>query len=417
MATLLLNTSHLLTMSGGSGRMGKRGAALSSVEQRERGAMLFDEHVLWVGDVGEAEAAAAGLGVRVEAVVDAGGRVVMPGFVDPHTHIVFAGSRAHEFAARLRGATYLEIAAGGGGILSTMRAVRGASAEEMAELAAPRILKAMRHGTTTMEIKSGYGLSLDAELEQLRAVKILGAQLPVRLVPTFLGAHDFPPEYAGNRDAYVDIVVNEMIPAVAEENLAEYCDVFTDEGYYTVEQSERILNAAVDAGLKVRVHADEFVCLDAAVMAARLGAHSADHLLQISDAGIEALSQVPTVATLLPGTAFFLRLPYAPARSLVERGVAVALATDCNPGSSNCVSMQMMIWLATMQMRMTVEEALNAATINAAVALGREAVVGSLEVGKKADFLILDVATPAEIAYEYGVNHVEQTWIGGKKAM
>ena len=346
--------------------------------------------------------------------VNCSGKTVLPGFVDPHTHLVFAGNRSNEFAMRLRGASYQEIYEAGGGILSSMRSVREASLEEIVERARPLVRNAFRHGSTTIEVKSGYGLDTASELKLLEAIRILDQEEIPTLVPTFLGAHAFPPEFKENRSGYVDLIIQEMIPAVAERNLAEYCDVFTDEGYFTVEESERIFLAAEQHGMKSRVHADELADVQAAEMAARMGAVSADHLLMISDDGINAMRESGVVAALLPGTAFYLGLPYAPARKLVDAGLTVALATDCNPGSNMSENMQMTLALACMGMRMTIEEAITASTLNAAASLDRSDRVGCIAPGMRADLTIFSTESYPDIVYHYGVNQVESVVKNGK---
>ncbi len=357
------------------------------------------ETIAWIGPHGERR-------FDGDERLDCAGRTVLPGFVDSHTHIAFAGDRAHEFAMRLRGATYQQIAAAGGGILSTMRAVRASSVEQLVERSRPLVRSAFRHGTTTIEAKSGYGLDTASELRLLEAIgRLNGAEGP-DLVATFLGAHDVPPEHREDRERYIDEIINEMLPAVAARGLARFCDVFSDTGYFTVEESERIFAAARTHGFELKVHADELSAFGGAEMAARVGAVSADHLLMISDAGIEAMREAGVVATLLPGTAFYLGLPYAPARRMIEQGLTVALATDCNPGSNMCENMQMTLALACMGMRMTVEEAIAAATLNGAAALGLSRSIGSVEVGKRADMAIFDVPDYPAIVYHYGVNQV-----------
>lgn len=347
--------------------------------------------------------------------IDCTGKTVLPGFVDSHTHIVFAGNRSNEFAMRLRGATYQEIAAAGGGILSSMRSVREASLEEIVERGRELVRSAFRHGSTTIEVKSGYGLDTESELKLLEAIRILQREEVPTLVPTFLGAHAFPPEFREDHAGYVDLIVREMIPAVAERGLAEYCDVFTDEGYFTVQESEAIFAAAREHGLKTRVHADELADVNAAAMAARVGATSADHLLMVNDEGIRAMRDAGVIGTLLPGTAFYLGLPYAPARKLVESGLAVALATDCNPGSNMSENMQMTLALACMGMKMTIEEAITAATLNGAAALHRSDRIGSIAPGMIADLAIFSVPNYPDIVYHYGVNQVEEVVKAGRR--
>jgi len=414
MATLLYNIGQLVTVAA-EGQPVKAGEAMQELGIRSDAAMLFAERILWIGTLEEARALQAQGKLHWDTAVDAKGRVVVPGFVDSHTHALFAGSRLQEFLLRLRGYSYQQIAAAGGGIWATVQAVRAASLEQLLQAAQPLLQSALRHGTTTIEIKSGYGLDLESELKMLRAIRELRRMLPLRIVATFLGAHAIPPEYATQRHRYVELLCKEMIPAVAAEGLAEYCDVFADEGYFTLHEAEQILSTAQQYGLRLRLHADELSPFGAAELAARLGARSADHLLYISDAGIEALHRSGTIATLLPGTAYTLGLPYAPARRLIAAGVPVALATDCNPGSCLCENMQMVLSLACQQMRMLPAEALTAATLNGAAALDRSAELGSLEVGKLADFLVLRLSDFAEMVYHFGVNHVAEVWIGGER--
>jgi imidazolonepropionase len=316
---------------------------------------------------------------------------VLPGFVDPHTHVLFAGDRREELQRRLAGATYAEIAATGGGIVSTVAATRRATEDELVRATRPRLEDMLRNGTTTCEVKSGYGLEPEAELRMLRAIRRLDAEQPIDLVPTFLGAHEVPVEYRLRREAYVDLVVHEMIPRVAAEGLAEWCDVFCETGVFSPEESERILAAAAAAGMRPRIHADELAASGGSFVAARVGARSADHLIFVPDAGMAAMAQAGVVATLLPAAAFFLKLGrFAPARRLIDTGVPVALATDVNPGGGLSPSMPFVITLACFSMSMTLEEAVIAATINAAYALDRHRDTGSLEPGKLMDAVIVE---------------------------
>ncbi len=387
---------------------------MQDIGEIRNAALLFDSEILWAGNSSDALSYCQSVNLS-PVVIDCTAKTVLPGFVDSHTHIVFAGSRAEEFARRLRGVSYQQIAAEGGGILRTMNAVRSAKQSEIEATGRSLALSAMKHGTTTIEIKSGYGLTLGSELKLLRAIRTLREELPVRIIATFLGAHDFPPEFRERRNEYIDSICNEMIPIVAEEHLAEFCDVFTDTGYFTVPESERILQTALDAGLRIKVHADELSSFGAAEMAARMKAASADHLLFISDEGIDQMRNSGTIATLLPGTAYTLKLPFAPARKMIERGMAVALATDCNPGSCYMENMQMVLSLACTMGGMTVEEAISAATINGAAALGISSETGSLERGKSADFIIAGCADYAELVYHFGSNQVEGVWVRGVK--
>lgn len=341
-------------------------------------------------------------------VIDASGCVVLPGFVDAHTHLVFAGSRADEFEMRLRGATYLEVAAAGGGILNTVAATRAADEETLVRIGAAHLDRMLACGTTTAEAKSGYGLSLEDELKLLRAIHRLSAQHPVDLVATVLAAHAVPQEFVGSPDGYVALVVNEILPAVAEEDLAEFCDAFCDVGAFTLEQGRAVLEAGSELGLVPKLHADEFADLGGARMAAELEAISADHLLHASEAGLAGMVEAGTMAVLLPGTAHFLGLPYADARRMIAMGVAVALATDFNPGTCPTWSMPAIISLACTGMKMTPSEAIAAATINAAWAIGMAEEVGSLEPGKAADLVVMDVPDHREIAMHFGVPLVRQ---------
>jgi len=323
-------------------------------------------------------------------IVDAGGGTVVPGFVDPHTHVIYAGDRREELRRRLAGATYAEIAAEGGGILSTVRATREATEEELIESARPRLAEMLRCGTTTAEAKSGYGLETAAELKMLRAIRRLAGSQPIDLVATFLGAHEIPREYRDRRQAYLDLLTGEMIPAVAGESLAAWCDVFCETGVYTPGESRAILEAGARAGLRPRIHADELAASGGSDVAADVGARSADHLLFVQPTSADRMAEAGVVATLLPAAAFYLKLGrFAPARMLIERGVAVALATDLNPGGGFTPSMPFVITLACFGMGMTLEEALVGATINAAYSLGRDGDLGSLEPGKLMDAVIV----------------------------
>ena len=324
------------------------------------------------------------------SIIDARGCTVLPGFVDPHTHAVFAGDRRGELRRRLAGATYAEIAASGGGILATVRATRAASEDDLVDQALPRLGDMLRCGTTTCEIKSGYGLETEAEIRMLRAVRALAARQPVRLVATFLGAHEVPAEFRSDRRGYLDLVTREMIPRVAAEGLAGWCDVFCERGVYTPEESEEVLRAGLAHGLAARVHADELGASGGSLVAARVGARSADHLVFVPEDGIRAMAEAGVVATLLPAASFYLKLGrFAPARALVDHGVPVALATDLNPGGGFSPSMPFAMTLACFAMGMTVEEAVVAATINAACSLDLQGDAGSLEPGKRMDAVVV----------------------------
>ncbi len=351
---------------------------------------------------------------QVGEKLNAGGRTMLPGWVDAHTHAFYAGDRADEFALRLQGANYLEIMAAGGGIMSTVRATRAASADQLRELTAARLRRMRANGTTTVEVKSGYGLSVAEELRCLRILRDLAADptLP-RIVPTFLGAHAIPGEYAGRADEYVSLVVEQMLPQVAAERLAEYCDVFCDMGAFDVAQTRRIMEAAAALGLKLRLHANEFADIGAAELAAELRCVSADHLLLLDEAQIAALHNAGCVAVVAPGTPYGLGLDhYAPARRMIEAGLPIALASDCNPGTCPCESMPLIISLACTQMRLTPAEAIVATTLNGAYALGRAHEVGSIEVGKRADLVLWDVPSYTHLPYRFGSNLVWKTVMG-----
>jgi imidazolonepropionase len=339
--------------------------------------------------------------------LDAADRAMVPGFVDPHTHLPWCGSREDEFVQRLAGVSYQEISAGGGGILSTVRSTREASEEELVSAVSKRMDQMLSWGTTTAEAKSGYGLNLVDEIKQLRAIRAADTAHAVDLMPTLLAAHEIPPEHRGERERYIDIVCEEITPAVAEAGLARFCDVFCEQGVFSAEESRRVLSAGTKAGLAPRLHADEFVDSGGAELAAELGALSADHLMAISPAGVDAMAAAGIIGILLPGTSFFLmKTNYAPARRLIEAGVPVALATDCNPGSSHTESMPMVLVLAVLQLGLTIGEALTAATLNAACSLGVGDRLGTIEVGKQADLTLLEAPNYLHLAYHYGINPV-----------
>ena len=384
---LVTNIRELLTCHGPAPLVGTRQREVTSV--RDAALAAKDGRLVFVGSALEADTIVSVTGDGT--TVDATGYSVVPGFVDPHTHAVFAGDRRDELRRRLAGATYAEIAAAGGGIVSTVAATRAATEAELAEQTVWRLDEMLACGTTTCEVKSGYGLDTETELKMLRALASAARQHPIDVVPTFLGAHEVPPEHRGSRSAYVDLVVDEMIPAVAGEGTARWCDVFCETGVFTPEESTRILEAGLRAGMAARIHADELGPSGGSQVAAAVGARSADHLVFVPPDGIEAMARAGVVATLLPTAAFYLKLGrFAPARALIDGGVAVGLATDVNPGGGFSPSMPFAMTLACFGMRLTFEESLTAATINAAHSLDLSDDVGTLEIGKLADFVVID---------------------------
>jgi len=408
----VINCSQVITLAGA--KRARTGGDLRQLAIIEDGAML----------VGNGRIEAVGRRREIEAlidadceVIDAGKRVLLPGFVDAHAHPVFAGNRANEFEQRAAGATYREIAARGGGIRATVRATRNASLMDLVRSGKSYATWFLRCGTTTVEAKSGYGLTLDDELKILRAIKQLNQETLLTYVPTFLGAHDIPDEYKSRRETYVNLVINEMLPRVAEEKLAEYCDVFCEEGVFTADESWQILSAARCHGLGLRVHADQLSLSGGAKLAAELNAATADHLEHTDPTGITALKAAHVQPVLLPGSVYALGSSHYPAaREMIAAGLAVVLATDFNPGSSPTPSMAMVLSLACTQMKMTPAEAITAATINAAYSLRRGDEIGSLERGKRADFVIHDASDYRELPYWFGVEHPWRVYSSGQLA-
>lgn len=412
MATLFFNTSQLVTCAGPA--RARRGAELRDLGIVPRGALVVDgERIAAVGSEDEMRRTHPGADE-----VDLGGLLLMPGFVDSHTHAIFGKPRYEEQELRAAGVDYMEIARRGGGIHASVRDLRGRSEDELVALALPRLRRLAAHGTTTVEVKSGYGLTVEDELKSLRAIRRLQALLPLRLVPTFLGAHEIPLEHRGSdaaRASYVGLLVEEMLPRVAAEGLAAFADVFCEPGVYTVDESRRILGAARAAGLGVKLHADELRPAGAAELAAELGATSADHLAAISESGIAALGASATVATLLPGTMLFLgKERQAPARRLLDAGAAVALASDFNPGTSPTVNFPLMLTLAVSQLRLSVAEAILAATVNGAAAVGLARETGQLSPGFAADLAVFEADDVRELPYWYGDRRCRGSWVRGK---
>jgi len=380
----------------------------------EDGAVAVSEGELVA--VGKTEEVSGQIKIDKETkVVDAKDKVVLPGFVDCHTHPVFASTREEEFEMRIKGKTYKEIAAAGGGIKSSVKALRSKSKEELIQLTLPRLDMMLSYGTTTIEAKSGYGLSLEDEIKMLEVIEELNQIHPIDLVPTFLGAHEVPEEYRGRRDDYIELITQKMMPEVAKRKLAVFCDVFCEKGVFDIEESRKILTAAKNHGFKLKLHADQLTSLGGAKLAAQLGAVSADHLEFIDQEGIQMMKEVGVIGVLLPGACFGLGIrDYPPARKMIDQGLPVALATDFNPGSSMTESVPIILSLACLIMRMSPAETMVASTINSAYAVDKGKEIGSIEKGKKADLVIWKVQNYKEIPYHFGVNLVEQVIKDGK---
>jgi imidazolonepropionase len=404
----LLHASQLVTLSGPKRpRAGKELSELGII--RDGGVLIHDGKIDIVGPSNEIEKKAANA-----EVVDLGGRLVLPGFVDAHTHLVFAGNRLEDFERRARGETYEQIAKAGGGIWSTVEKTRAASEADLFAQAKKHAEWFLRYGTTTVEAKSGYGLTLEDELKILRVMQRLNNEMPLEIVPTFLGAHAVP--RGTSPDKYVDLVLNKMLPRVAKEKLAEFCDVFCERGYFDVEQSRKILSAAKKLGFKLRGHVDQLTNSGGAKLMAELGATTADHLEKTDEEGIAALKSAKTQPVLLPGSVYALgSTSYPRAREMIEAGLAVVLATDFNPGSSPTVSMPMILSLACTQMKVSPAEAITAATINAAHSLNCGDKIGSLEPGKLANLAVFDCEDYRELAYWFGVSQTHAVYVKGER--
>ncbi|MCE5178598.1 MAG: imidazolonepropionase [Porphyromonadaceae bacterium] len=399
---IIHNAAQVVTCSGFAG---KRGKEMSDLQIIEKGTVIvtdgFISHIL-------KENEPVPVNKQNYKIIDASGKALLPGFVDPHTHFVFGGYREEEFSWRMRGDSYMEIMQRGGGIVNTTRTTLDATEEELMASGRQRLDAMLRLGITTVEGKSGYGLDKETELKQLRVMRRLNESHPVDIVPTYMGAHALPPEWKGREDAFIDFQIEEMFPLVAQQKLAEAVDIFCEKGVFSIEQSRRYLTAAREQGFQLKMHADEIVPLGGATLAAELGCLSADHLLQASDEGIRALAEAVTVATLLPLTAFSLREEYARAREMIDAGCVVALATDLNPGSAFSSSVPMLFALACIYMKMSPEEAVTALTINSAAALGRADRIGSIDIGKQGDLLLLQFSSYKFLPYHVGMNIVER---------
>ena len=406
MAILINNANEVLTMESDV-KLPRRREQMSELGLKKEVSVLIEgDRIAMIAPLDEIKQEYPHL-VNDAEVIDAQGKIVMPGLVDCHTHLVHGGTREHELNMRLAGRSYMDIMNAGGGIHYTTTKTREASFDDLYNKTVQHLNEFLRHGVTTVEAKSGYGLDLENEIKQLYVVKKLQEEHVVDIVSTFMGAHAVPKEFKGNEDEFVKIIIEQMIPKVAELGLAEFNDVFCEKGVFTPEQSRLILEAGKAYGLTPKIHADEIEPYEGAELAAEVGAISAEHLLVASDEGIAAMAKAGTIAVLLPGTAFFLRAPYARGRLMVDSGVPVAISTDFNPGSSPTISLPFIQNLACMNMGMTMEEVLCATTINAAHAIKRADQVGTLEKGKQADVLILDVPNYKQLQYFYGMNHTD----------
>lgn len=409
---VIIHANELVTMNTtfGAPRIGKEMSDLAIIH--DGGIAIKDGRIIFVGPTDEL---ISKYGFeKIPRKIDASKKLVTPGFVDPHTHLIFEGTRENELFLKLEGKSYLEILKEGGGILKTVRETRNAPLEKLVENGKKILDRMMSNGTTTIEIKSGYGLTTESEIKILKTAKILNEEHPVDIVSTFLGAHAIPKEFEDRTDDYVDLIISEMIPKIVKANLAEYCDVFCEKDIFSIEQSRKILETAKRYGLTPQIHIDEIIDTNGAMLAAEINAIQAGHLLKSNEKGLRAMAERKIIATLLPGTPFCLMLnDYAPARKMINYGIPIALATDLNP---NCwiESMQMIIVLACYNMKLSPAEALTAATINGACALQKQDEIGSLEVGKKADLVIFDVPNYNFLPYRFGVNLVSKVIKNGK---
>lgn len=406
---MIINASELVTC---RGKHPKHGKEMSDIGIIKNGAVVIKDDIII--DVGETEEITRKYNESEYEIIDASERSVLPGFVDSHTHFIFGGYRADEFSWRLKGDSYMSIMERGGGITSSVRATRNTSLDDLIHEGNKRLNKMMKMGVTTVEGKSGYGLDLETEIKQLTAMKELKKINSIDIVSTFLGPHSVLPEYKGREEEFIDFMINDVLPIVVKDNLAEFADIFCEKNVFSIEQSRRFLSEAKKLGLKLKIHADEMVQLGGAELSCELSCVSADHLLQASEKGIEKLANSNVVATLLPATAFCLKEDYARGRYMIDSGCAVALATDFNPGSCFTFSIPLVIALAALHMNMTIEEIICALTINGAAAIGKSDVIGSIEVGKKADIIILEYPSIHFLPYHAGINIVETVIKNGK---
>lgn len=400
---VIKDASQLVTCSGFAAKPGKE---MSNLHIINNGAVVIEEGI--IAAVGTSEDVLSDFDESGFEIIDAKGKAVLPGFVDSHTHLVFGGYRAEEFSWRLRGDSYIDIMQRGGGIFHTVKSTRQATKEQLIEAGIRRLDSMLSFGVTTVEGKSGYGLDFSTEIKQLEVMQHLDKLHPVDIVKTFLGAHAVPEEYRSRNNQYIDYLIDKVMPEITKRNLAEFCDVFCEENVFSIEQSRKLLSKAKEMGLKIKIHADEMVHSGGAELAATIDATSADHLLQASDKGIRDMAEAGIIATLLPGTAFSLKEPYARGRYMIDHQCAVALATDFNPGSCYTESIPLIIALATLYMDMTTEEAISALTINGAAALDRADTIGSIDVGKNGDVIVLEFPSYKYIPYHIAVSTVEK---------
>ncbi len=406
---IIKNASEVVTCSGFKAKHGKEMSELNIIEN---GTVVIEDGI--IKEVGKTEDILSKYNELDYDIIDATNKAILPGFVDSHTHLVFGGYRAEEFSWRLRGDSYMSIMERGGGIINSVEGTRKASKEELYELGIKRLNSMLSFGVTTVEGKSGYGLDYDTEIKQLEVMKELDANHPLDIVKTFLGAHAVPKEYKGKSDDFIDFIMDKVLPDVAEKKLAEFCDIFCEKNVFSIEQSRKLLLKAKELGFELKLHADEIVQLGGSELAAELGATSADHLLQASDKGIKDMSEAGVVCTVLPGTAFSLKEEYARARYMIDNNCAVAIASDLNPGSCFTESIPLLFALSTLYMNVTTEEAITALTINGAAAVNRADTIGSIDVGKKGDIVILEFPSYKYIPYHIGVSTVEKVVKNGK---
>ena len=413
MKTLIKNIKELVGVES-TPQLRKQGKEMAQMETVKNAYLIINDGLIeqfgYMGELVERH----GLEVPYDRVVDAAGRMVFPSFCDSHTHLVYANSRELEFVDKIRGLSYEEIAKRGGGILNSAKATAAASEDELYDMAWQRLEEARNLGTGAIEIKSGYGLTTESELKLLRVIRRLKEKSPLTIKSNFLGAHGIPMEYRGHQEDYVDLVINEMIPRVADEGLADFIDVFCDKGFFTVEDTARILEAGIKYGMRPKIHANEMASSGGVQVGVKYGAISVDHLEQMGDAEIECLKGTETMPTILPGCAFFLNLPLSPARKMIDAGLPVAMASDYNPGTSPSNNMQLILSMACIRYRLTPEEAFNATTLNTAYAMGVSDKLGSIAVGKVANFYITKPISSLEyMPYSFGENKVERTFLKG----